>query len=173
MIKVCKYIIGSPLGDLSVSFSEKGLVSISLFGSDNKRSGFSKLYGPDGGERLSAVKRYLSDHFFLRGPGRCDIILDMEGISEFRRSVYHELMKVPFGGVVTYGALADRIGRPGGARAVGQALNKNPFLIVVPCHRVVASCSGGLSLGGFGAGIDAKKLLLRLEGHDSNDVQGL
>jgi methylated-DNA-[protein]-cysteine S-methyltransferase len=135
---------------------------------------FSGLYDKDGGDALAAVKTFVGDLFFCREPGRRGIDLDMDDLSEFRRSVYYELMKVPFGELITYGELACTVGKPGGARAVGQAVNKNPFLLLVPCHRVVASGKDTrYELGGFGAGTDVKRVLLRLEGHDENDVSGL
>ena len=78
----------------------------------------------------------------------------------FQRAVWRELAAVPYGQTLTYGELARRAGRPKAARAVGQAVGANPCLIVIPCHRVLAS-SG---LGGFGCGIERKKTLLAIEG---------
>ncbi|MFH1910729.1 MAG: MGMT family protein, partial [Pseudomonadota bacterium] len=69
--------------------------------------------------------------------------------------------EIPRGRVMTYGGLAAKLGLPGGARAVGNALAGNPFPLVIPCHRVVRS---GGDLGGFGGGTDMKKALLMLEG---------
>jgi len=163
--------IDTPLGRLRVEFSCLGLVSISLSTTENV--GVSGLRDRECSDRLTAVKTYINDHFYGRDPGRRDIALDMRGISIFRKKVYEELMKVGFGELVTYGELARRAGCPGGARAVGNAMNRNPYLLVVPCHRVVGSGRGGrYELGGFGAGLPAKRLLLRLEGH-FDDVYGL
>lgn len=83
--------------------------------------------------------------------------------SAFRRRVWEVTATVPYGRVLTYGALAARVGRPGGARAVGQALAANPLPLVVPCHRVVRAGGG---LGGFSAdgGVKVKRRLLELEG---------
>lgn len=78
----------------------------------------------------------------------------------FRQRVWGELLKLPYGTLVTYGELARRVGCPPGARAVGQAVGANPIPILVPCHRVVAS---GGRLGGFGAGLEWKRRLLSLE----------
>ena len=78
----------------------------------------------------------------------------------FQRAVWRELLTVPYGKTLTYGALAARIGRPGAARAVGQAVGANPCLIVIPCHRVLASDG----LGGFACGIERKQTLLAIEG---------
>ena len=79
----------------------------------------------------------------------------------FQRHVLDELVRVPYGEVTTYGALASRIGKPRAARAVGGALNRNPVPIIVPCHRVIGA-SG--SLVGYAGGLERKQKLLRLEG---------
>jgi methylated-DNA-[protein]-cysteine S-methyltransferase len=75
--------------------------------------------------------------------------------------VLEELVRVPYGHVDTYGGLAQRIGRPRAARAVGGALNRNPIPIVVPCHRIVGSTG---SLVGYAGGLEIKQALLGLEG---------
>ncbi|MBQ6430723.1 MAG: methylated-DNA--[Oscillospiraceae bacterium] len=77
----------------------------------------------------------------------------------FQLAVWQKLAEIPFGRVATYGDIARAIGRPTACRAVANAVGRNPLLIVFPCHRVVAA-SG---LGGFSAGIAAKRTLLRLE----------
>lgn len=77
----------------------------------------------------------------------------------FYQLVWGELLRIPYGETVTYGDLAKRLGRPGAARAVGQALAKNPIPIIVPCHRVV----GKNGLRGFGPGLAWKERLLSLE----------
>ncbi len=91
------------------------------------------------------------------------IPLDMESVPPFHRRVYTAARKLEAGTTATYGALAERIGAPGAARAVGQALARNPFAIIVPCHRVVASNG---RMGGFSAngGITTKLRLLAIEG---------
>lgn len=80
--------------------------------------------------------------------------------TEFQKRVWNELMKVPFGNVISYKDLAKKVGKPNGARAVGNAAKENPAVIIVPCHRVVKSDG---TLGGFSAGIDKKKWLLEHE----------
>jgi methylated-DNA-[protein]-cysteine S-methyltransferase len=91
-----------------------------------------------------------------------DIVLDMEGVPPFHRRVYEAARKIGPGATLSYGELARRLGAPGSARAVGQALGRNPFAIVVPCHRVLAA-SG--KLGGFSAngGVTTKLRLLNIE----------
>lgn len=89
--------------------------------------------------------------------------LDMDGLPTFHRRVYELAREVPPGETASYGELASRAGNPAAARAVGQALAANPFLLLVPCHRVVASGGkpGGFS---FEGGIDTKAKILALEG---------
>lgn len=89
-----------------------------------------------------------------------DVRLDLRGTTDFERRVYEATRSIPFGKVASYGQIAKAIGEPRAARAVGNALHKNPISIVVPCHRVVASDG----LGGYGNNIELKKRLLRLEG---------
>lgn len=86
--------------------------------------------------------------------------LDFEGVSPFLRAVWEATREIPRGQTCSYGELAARAGRPDAARAVGQAMARNPWPIIVPCHRVVASDGG---LGGYGGGLDMKERLLRLE----------
>ncbi len=80
--------------------------------------------------------------------------------SEFQQRVWTALQEIPYGRTESYGELAERIGSPGGARAVGLANGKNPIGIIIPCHRVVGA-DGGLT--GYGGGIERKKQLLDLE----------
>jgi methylated-DNA-[protein]-cysteine S-methyltransferase len=94
---------------------------------------------------------------------RCEftVPLDMAGLPAFQRKVLGACRWIPYGRTVTYGELAARAGRPRAARAVGQAMARNPLALVVPCHRVAAAGGG---LGGYGGGLDLKRQLLALEG---------
>jgi methylated-DNA-[protein]-cysteine S-methyltransferase len=91
-----------------------------------------------------------------------DLPLALDTVPEFHRRVYEIARAIPPGEVLTYGEVAQRLGEPGAARAVGQALGSNPFAPVVPCHRVLAA--GGRS-GGFSAtgGVDTKLKMLEIE----------
>jgi methylated-DNA-[protein]-cysteine S-methyltransferase len=102
------------------------------------------------------------------------ILLDLDGVPSFHRRVYEAARRIEPGHILTYGVLARIIGADGAARAVGQALARNPFPILVPCHRVLAANGG---LGGFSAygGIGTKRQLLEIEGIKFNaplPVQG-
>src|SRR4051812_30022198 len=91
-----------------------------------------------------------------------DIPLDMDGVPPFHRRVYEITRAIPPGRTLTYGEVAQQLGDPGAARAVGQALGHNPFAPVVPCHRVLAARSGA---GGFSAegGVATKLRMLQIE----------
>jgi methylated-DNA-[protein]-cysteine S-methyltransferase len=90
------------------------------------------------------------------------IPLDLDGIAPFEQRVYEVARTIPPGTTLSYGEIARRLGAPGAARDVGQALGRNPFPIVVPCHRVVAADG---KLGGFSArgGATTKRRLLSVE----------
>jgi len=100
---------------------------------------------------------------FLRGrPVRFSLEpLDFGVCTPFQRRVLPAEFQVPRGRVTTYGRLADRMGAPGAARAVGNALSRNPFPLIVPCHRCVREDG---CLGGFRGGLDMKRALLEMEG---------
>jgi len=83
-----------------------------------------------------------------------------ERISGFHGRVLRETAKIPYGRTLTYGELAARAGSPGAARATGAALARNPWPILIPCHRVLGE---GGKLTGFGKGLSAKDALLRFE----------
>ncbi len=95
------------------------------------------------------------------------IALDMDGVPDFHRRVYEVARAIPVGATASYGEIAERMGAPGAARAVGQALGRNPFAIVVPCHRVLAA---GAKVGGFSAtgGVVTKLRLLSIEATRAN-----
>ena len=88
--------------------------------------------------------------------------LDWASLSPFQQKVLRAAMKIPYGSVETYGSLARKIGCPRGSRAVGNALAKNPFPLVIPCHRVIRGDGkpGGFSAGG---GVMLKNKLLQIE----------
>lgn len=96
-----------------------------------------------------------------------DLKYDLETVPEFSRRVYLAILEIPAGQTTTYGALARRLGQPGAAQAVGQALGNNPIPLLIPCHRVLAA---GGAPGGFSAhgGRDTKAKLLEIEGATRN-----
>jgi methylated-DNA-[protein]-cysteine S-methyltransferase len=101
-----------------------------------------------------------------------DIPLDMESVPPFHRRVYEITRAIPPGRTLTYGEVAQQLGDPAAARAVGQALGHNPFAPVVPCHRVLAAHSGA---GGFSAqgGVATKLRMLEIEKAQVGSERGL
>jgi len=102
----------------------------------------------------------------------CAVALDMDGIAEFDRRVYEAARAIPAGATLSYGELAARLGERALAREVGQALGRNPFPIIVPCHRVLAA---GAKAGGFSAngGVATKLALLTIERARTSDAPTL
>ena len=151
----------SPVGTLLLATTERGVARISFDPEPDldelARSFGSRVLRVPG--RLDAARRELDEYFEGRRQ-EFDLPLDLRA-TPFQERVLHELGRVPFGSVETYGSLARRIGKPSGARAVGGALNRNPIPIVLPCHRVVGSNG---SLVGYAGGLERKLALLRLEG---------
>ncbi len=90
--------------------------------------------------------------------------------STFEEAVWRAVEKIPRGKVASYGEIASLIGRPGAARAVGNALNKNPHLVTVPCHRVIRS---GGSVGGYGGPGETKRKIELLEAEGVEVVGGM
>ncbi len=99
--------------------------------------------------------------YFLGKKVDLDYPVDTDGFTAFQRAVWAAMRRIPYGEARPYRWLAEKIGRARAYRAVGNACAKNPLLIVQPCHRVVGS---GGKLGGFSAGLDLKRALLKLEG---------
>ena len=138
------------------------------FGVEEKEGAVTHLYlNPAGAvlpaeERetplLAEAMRQLAEYF--AGERReFELPLAPEG-TPFMRRGWAELVKVPYGATATYGEIAERIGNPGGSRAVGLANNRNPIAIIIPCHRIIGS-SG--KLVGYAGGVELKERLLALE----------
>ena len=108
------------------------------------------------------VKRF-QDYFAGKRVGFPDK-LDLNEATAFQRQVWEATRQIPYGQTRSYGQIASKIGKPGAARAVGQALGKNPLPIIIPCHRVVNSDD---KLGGFSGGLKIKEQLLTLEKKNS------
>jgi len=158
--------LASPWGPIFLAGTEQGVCSCEfLKGKDivNVPSHLQKVnhhaaIQEDPQPLTSAIDRL--NRYFAGEPEKLDLPLDLHG-SQFQREVWSALRQIPAGKVATYGDIAARVGRPRGARAVGQACGRNPVVLFVPCHRVVAANGG---LGGFGSGLSLKEALLRHEG---------
>jgi methylated-DNA-[protein]-cysteine S-methyltransferase len=140
------FVIDSPIGPLGVSVDGDTVVGV-LFGAPP---------GPPA-EHPAAIQLAA---YFTGELTDFTVPVRMSGGSEFERAVWGEIAKIPYGEMVTYGAIATALGDPGAARAVGTACNHNPVPVVVPCHRVVGA---GGKMVGFGGGLDRKRRLLELE----------
>ena len=100
------------------------------------------------------------NEYFEKKRRKFDIPIKLHG-SEFQNKVWNALCTIPYGETCTYKDIAKKIGNIKAVRAVGGANNKNPIMIIVPCHRVIGANG---SLVGFGAGVEVKRYLLTLEG---------
>ncbi len=109
-------------------------------------------------EPFSAIREQLAEYFAGRRQ-EFTVPLKLVG-TPFQRSVWQELLRIPFGSTISYAELARRIGQPTASRAVGNANGRNPVSILVPCHRVIGA-NGQLT--GYGGGIDRKQWLLEWE----------
>ncbi len=164
LIDVAYEFADSPLGPLLVAATEAGVCRVG-FDPEPEREverlarafGVRVLRAP---KPVDTVRRQL-DEYFAQRRRAFDLEFDLRATLPFQQLVLHELARVPYGEVATYGALAHRIGKPRAARAVGGALNRNPVPIILPCHRVVGA---GGSLVGYGGGLERKRALLDLEG---------
>ncbi len=131
---------------------------------ERRLRGRSAIASP--GEPPAPIRRAVAAIESYLGGERVDfspVVLDLTGVSDFHRQIYEKARGVGWGETTTYGALARQAGFPDAARAVGQAMGRNPIPIIIPCHRVLAS---GGKVGGFSAfgGADTKQRLLALEG---------
>jgi methylated-DNA-[protein]-cysteine S-methyltransferase len=153
---LCTY--DSPLGELRLIAGDDGLAAI-LWPIDTDRVSLVEQAVPSHHRVLDRAIEEL-DAYFVDPAHRFEIDLDLHG-TDFQRQTWLALADIEAGSTVTYGTLAQSLGRPSGARAVGAAVGKNPVSIILPCHRVVGADG---SMTGFAGGIDAKRQLLAHEG---------
>jgi methylated-DNA-[protein]-cysteine S-methyltransferase len=170
-MKLTFHLCETRLGWIGLVLSPKGLRATTLPrpGRDEALRDLAEmgLLEPAIEVQASDLPRRLRD-FAEDRPGDLSAEIDWDGlaasgrrISAFRRAVLAETMRIPAGETRSYGWLAQKVGRPRAARAVGRVMATNPLPVVVPCHRVIGSDG---SLHGYGGGLDVKDALLRLEG---------
>lgn len=149
----CLWSQASPLGPLTITAGPKGVRSVALGGAAP----------PHRCEACRGIQEAFDRYFVGDAQALAEVPVDLSlAATAFQRRVFETLRAaVPPGATTTYGTLAEAVGRPGAARAVGTALARNPAPIVVPCHRVLQS---GGDLGGYGGGLAMKRYLLALEG---------
>ena len=143
----------SPIGVIDILYSEGGVYKITLVKSIPEDY-FEEKNNDLGDKVISELKEYFNGQ-------RKDFNLPLiiQG-TNFQRTVWEELRKINYGEIKTYGDIAKNIGKPNACRAVGNANNKNPFMIVIPCHRVVGKNKNS---GGYAFGVDIRDKLLELE----------
>ena len=161
-------LFDTPLGRCAIAWGQRGVVGLQLpeARESSTRARIRQRF-PEAVEATPPreVKRAIDAVAALLGGRKADLsklVLDMDGVSPFHRRVYEAARDIPAGQTLSYGEVAARLGSPNSARAVGQALGRNPFPIVVPCHRVLAA---GGKAGGFTAegGVDTKMRMLEME----------
>ncbi|MFD9908979.1 methylated-DNA--[protein]-cysteine S-methyltransferase [Streptomyces sp. NPDC059063] len=149
-------VIDSPYGPLTLVATDGTLSG--LYMTEQRHRPADETFGdrdPDAfGEATAQLAAYFAGE--LR---EFDLPLSLDG-TPFQRSVWQQLLKIPYGQTRTYGQLADALGNPAASRAVGLANGKNPIGVIVPCHRVVGANG---SLTGYGGGLDRKRRLLEFE----------
>lgn len=144
--------LDTPLGKLGVFEQNEKIIRVSFSFCENDTKLQPSCVAQNAAEQLR--------EYFIGKRKTFDLPISLVGVTPFRKEVYTQLMKVEYGKTVSYKDIATAISNPGAVRAVGGALNKNPLLIIVPCHRVVGADG---SLTGFACGIDKKQFLLKLE----------
>lgn len=143
-----------PIGTLGLTDNGRGVDRVFFLGEDAP---------PDGEEGATPLTQWAAaelEEYFDQKRRTFTVPLSPKG-TEFQMAVWQALRAIPYGQTRTYGEIAQAVGRPGAARAVGMANHDNPLLILTPCHRVVGK-NGGLT--GFACGLEVKRRLLELEG---------
>ena len=166
------------IGTCGIAWGENGLVGVQLPEPSAPETRARMLRRHPAARETSPPSRVrlaidaISAHLRGEAADLSTVDLDMDGVPDFHRRVYEIARGIPSGATLSYGEIASRIGEPSAAREVGQALGRNPFPIVVPCHRVLAA---GGKTGGFSApgGIATKLRLLAIEGARANGIPTL
>jgi methylated-DNA-[protein]-cysteine S-methyltransferase len=164
LVDVAVTTMDSPIGTLLLMATRRGLVRVA-FEDENRDEVLGEvasLLSPrilEAPRRLDTVRREL-DAYFTGSLQEFDLDLDWSLVGPFARRVLRRTARIPYGSVASYGQVAQGVGTPRGARAVGNALGSNPIPVVVPCHRVVRT---GGAIGGYGGGLPRKRWLLDLE----------
>ena len=141
----------TPIGTLRLCADEKFLCAVTYAGDAP----------PDGVLPEQPVLRQAAEQlreYFAGDRKEFTVPLRLQGTA-FQCAVWQQLQKIPYGETGSYGQIAAQLGKPGAARAVGNACNKNNFLILIPCHRVCAA----KNMGGFALDLKIKQYLLKLE----------
>jgi methylated-DNA-[protein]-cysteine S-methyltransferase len=172
-------LFDTPIGDCAIAWSDAAIVGVLLPDDDPAQTAPRMQRRFPEAQRIAPpawVQQVIErTQKLLEGASTdslVDVPLDMEGVPEFNQRVYQIARAIGPGQTSSYGEVAARLGDPGAARAVGQALGHNPFAPIVPCHRVLAAGkrSGGFSAGG---GVATKLKMLEIEKAQLGDGPGL
>jgi len=148
----------SPVGPLLLAVSDDGVHAIEFNAPRHPVKRDARWEAA--GHPLLDVLSVQLDEYFAGERHHFDLPLAPEG-TDFQRTVWHALARIPYGDTCSYAQLANTIGQPSAVRAVGAANGRNPIPIILPCHRVIGA-DGALT--GFGGGLPTKRFLLELEG---------
>lgn len=149
-------VMNSPVGPLTLVATD-GVLS-GVYMDEQRHRPMENVFGPrDDTQSVEVIEQLKA--YFAGDLKDFDVPLTMAG-TDFQRAVWTELQQIPYGETITYGELAERLGRPSASRAVGLANGKNPISIIVPCHRVIGSTG---NLTGYGGGLPRKRYLLDFE----------
>jgi methylated-DNA-[protein]-cysteine S-methyltransferase len=165
-------LFATPLGHCGLAWSARGLSGVQLPEADEAatrarmRRRFPGVIEAE--PPLAARAAIAAITALLEGrPGEprdlTHLLLDMDGVPPFHQRVYEFVRRIPPGETLTYGEVAQRLGEPGTARAVGQAMGSNPYAPVVPCHRVLGAGAKGVGFSAHG-GTQTKLKMLEMEG---------
>ena len=159
-------IISTPIGSMIASASESGICLFQFEDSKLLEKQFKKIKNLVLSENVFKVKRHLDvleqqvSEYFNKNRKKFDIQLDLTGTT-FQKTTWKQLTKIPYGITISYKQQAKSIHSPKSFRAIGAANGQNPVVILIPCHRIVAS-NGNLT--GYSGGLWRKKILLEHEG---------
>jgi methylated-DNA-[protein]-cysteine S-methyltransferase len=161
-------LFATPIGRCAIAWGERGIVAVRLpeRRDSETRARILKRFPHARDAQPPRAVQDASERIIALLQGQAidlsSIALDLDGVLDFDREVYGVARSIPCGSTTTYGEIAARLNEPGSAREVGIALARNPFAIVVPCHRVLAA---GGKAGGFSAmgGLKTKLRLLMIE----------
>jgi methylated-DNA-[protein]-cysteine S-methyltransferase len=151
----------SPIGEIIIYANDKTITGL-FMGKPNKKSLMRKF--KDAAEKKNDVLLLAVDQlksYFAGSLKKFTVPLEISG-TDFQKSVWSALRTIGYGELLSYAAVAKKIGNPKACRAVGGAIGSNPVSIIIPCHRVIGSDS---TLTGFGGGLSRKQRLLEIEGH--------
>jgi methylated-DNA-[protein]-cysteine S-methyltransferase len=156
-------VFNTPLGWMALLASPNGITSLTLPYPTEKAAAEAISTGKEAMragkdcflEAISQIQQYMSGK-----PVKFTMELDLSAGTAFQQQVWSCCRNIPYGKTRSYSWIAHQVGKPSAARAVGNALNKNPIPIIIPCHRVIAADG---SIGGYGGGLSVKRELLALE----------